>query len=296
MTALGRTLAVVGTIVVALGTWSCLVVVDATEHGVFTRFGRVSRVVTEPGLQLKRPWPLEEVIRVDRRLLTFAPATAEYLSEDKKNLVIHSLVAWRVADPVKFLATAGDRIDAQERLADIVSTTVGSVVGSRPSSALIGTEGSRAHFAEVMGRILGQAQGRARADYGIDLVDVRLRQLTLPEQNRANVFARMQAERGKIAMKYRSEGEREFKKLVATAEREKTEILAEAYREVERLKAEGDARAMAIYGEAAARNPQFYKFTRTLSAYEKILDGNTTLFLPADAEVLRVLDGRPVAR
>jgi modulator of FtsH protease HflC len=96
-------------------------------------------------------------------------------------------------------------------------------------------------------------------------------------------------------MKYRSEGGREFKKVVATAEREKTRILASAYREAERIKAEGDARAMEIYADAFTRHPQFYKFTRTLSAYEKILDGDTTVFLPADAEIFRLLDGRQPA-
>ena len=103
----------------------------------------------------------------------------------------------------------------------------------------------------------------------------------------------MQAERGKMAMKYRSEGERELKKLVAAADRQKTRILAEAYREAERLKAEGDAQAMQIYADAFGRGPQFYKFTRTLTAYEKMLDGSTTIFLPADAEIFRILDGRP---
>jgi modulator of FtsH protease HflC len=290
-----RSLTVVGALVAAFGVWSCVVVVDVTEYGVFTRFGRAARVVTEPGLQLKWPYPFERVIRVDRRLLMFTPATAEYLSEDKKNLVVNSLVAWRIADPLKYLATTGTREAAQERIADVVLTTVGNVIGSRPSSALIAVDARGSEFTVVMARILAEARARTLPDYGIDLVDVRLRQLTLPEQNRANVFARMQAERGKIAMKYRSEGGREFKKVVATAEREKTRILASAYREAERIKAEGDARAMEIYADAFTRHPQFYKFTRTLSAYEKILDGDTTVFLPADAEIFRLLDGRQPA-
>jgi membrane protease subunit HflC len=139
------------------------------------------------------------------------------------------------------------------------------------------------------------ARRQAVDHYGIDLIDIRLRQLSLPEQNRANVFERMQAERGKIAMQYRSEGEREFRKVVAEADREKTRILAEAYREAERTKAEGDAQAMRIYAEAFGASPQLYKFRRTLEAYEKILGGNTTIFLPADAEVFRLLGegGKP---
>jgi membrane protease subunit HflC len=292
MTALGRTLTLAGAILSALAFWTCFVVVDVTAYGVFTRFGRVARVVAEPGLRLKRPYPFEEVVRLDKRVLAFTPATAEYLSEDKKNLVVHSLVTWRIDDPVRFLASVGSRAMAQERLADVVLSEIGSVVGAHPSSAMISVDGRASRFTEVMGQILREARARALADYGIDLVDVRLRQVTLPEQNRANVFARMQAERGKIAMKYRSEGEREFKKVVATAQREKTRILAEAYREAERTKAEGDARAMRIYAEAFGRNAQFYKFTRTLQAYEKILDGNTTVFLPADAEIFRILDSQ----
>jgi modulator of FtsH protease HflC len=285
--ALPRSLALVGAVVATLAIWSCFVVIDVTEYGLVLRFGRVDRVVREPGFYLKGP--LESVIRLDRRLLTFRPVTAEFLSEDKKNLVIHTLVTWRIADPERFLATTGDRPTAERWLSDLVLTKTGSAVGSHPSTALVSIEGHPSQFDQVMERIVAEARGHAIAQYGIDLVDIRLRQLSLPEQNRANVFERMRAERGKIAMKYRSEGEREFKKVVADADREKTRILAEAYREAERTKGEGDAQAMRIYAEAFAKNPQLYKFRRTLQAYEKILGGNTTIFLPADSEVFRLL-------
>lgn len=291
MTARPRTLGLAGGLLVALALWSCFVVVDVTEYALFLRFGRISRVVTEPGLRLKRPYPFDAVVRLDKRLLTFKPAIAEFLSEDKKNLVIHSLVTWRIADPERFLTTIGARTVAERRLSDVVLTKIGSVVGSHPASALVSVEGHASQFERVMGQIVAEARAQAVADYGIDLVDIRLRQLSLPEQNRANVFARMQAERGKIAMKFRSEGEREFKKVVAEADRDKTRILAEAYREAERTKGEGDAQAMRIYADAFGKNPQLYKFRRTLHAYEKILDANTTIFLPADAEVFRMLGG-----
>ena len=287
MKALPRTLTLVGAVVTALAIWSCFVVIDVSEYGVILKFGRVVRVVREPGPYLKGP--LDTVVRLDRRLLTFRPVTAEFLSEDKKNLIIHSLVTWRITDPERFLATTGDRPTAERRLSDLVLTKTGSVVGSHPSTALVSIEGHPSQFDQVMAQIVAEARGEAIVQYGIDLVDIRLRQLSLPEQNRANVFERMRAERGKIAMKYRSEGEREFKKVVADADREKTRILAEAYREAERTKGEGDAQAMRIYAEAFAKNPQLYKFRRTLQAYEKILGGNTTIFLPADSEVFRLL-------
>jgi modulator of FtsH protease HflC len=287
--ALRRTLALVGGLLAALAIASCFVVIDVTEYGLFLRFGRLVRVVTTPGLYVKRPFPLETAVRLDKRLLTFTPATTEFLTEDKKNFVVHSLVTWRIADPERFLATTGSRSTAEQRLSDVVLTKIGSVVGSHPSAALVSLEGHASPFEQVMAQIVTEARARAIADYGITLVDIRLRQLSLPDQNRANVFARMQAERGKIAMTYRSEGEREFKKVVAEAEREKTRILAEAYREAEATKGAGDAEAMRIYADAFRKNPQLYKFRRTLQAYEKILDGSTTIFLPADAEIFRTL-------
>ena len=116
MKALPRTLALVGAVVTALAVWSCFVVIDVTEYGLVLRFGRVVRVVREPGLYLKGP--LDTVVRLDRRLLTFRPVTAEFLSEDKKNLIIHSLVTWRITDPERFLATTGDRPTAERRLSD----------------------------------------------------------------------------------------------------------------------------------------------------------------------------------
>ena len=289
MTATRRTLTLVGGLLAVLAIWSCFVVIDVTEYGVFLRLGRVVRAVKEPGLFFKRPFPFETVVRLDKRLLTFKPVTAEFLTEDKKNLVIHSLITWRITDPERFLATTGGRASAEQRLSDVVLTKIGSVVGSHPSAALVSVEGHASRFEQILAQIVAEARERSIADYGIDLVDIRLRQLSLPEQNRANVFARMQAERGKIAMTYRSEGEREFKKVVAEAEREKTRILAEAYREAERTRGAGDAEAMRIYADAFGKNRQLYKFRRTLQAYEKILDGSTTVFLPADAEIFRML-------
>lgn len=278
-----------GGVLLALALVSCFAVIDVTEYGVFTRFGRVTRVVREPGLRLKLPYPLETVTRLNKRLLAFAPPTIEYLTADKKNLVMHSLVTWRIEAPARFLATVASRTTAQARLSDLVLTMIGIVVGRHPSSALISVNGQESEFNRVMEQIVSRAHVAALADYGVDLVEIRLAQITLPDQNRASVFGRMQAERGRMAMTYRSAGEREFKKLVGEADREKTRIMAEAYRQAEITKAEGDAQAMRIFADAFRKNPQFYKFRRTLQAYEKILDGSTTVFLPADAQVFQIL-------
>lgn len=287
---IARTLALLGVVLLALALDSSFFVVDVTDYGVVTRFGRVTRIIKEPGLQVKLPSPFERVLRLEKRLLSFKPVTAEYLSQDKKNIVVHSLATWKIADPRRFLERVITRATAEARLADIISAEIGAVLGSYPSSALISPNGQAAEFQTVVSHIRDNSHKAALSNYGIEVVDVWLRQLMFPEQNKEYVFARMKAERGKMAMQYRSEGEREFHKIIAAAEKEKTHIMAEAYKEAERSKGEGDAEAMRIYAKAFGKNPRFYKFLRTLQAYEKFLDSKTTVFLPSDAEVFQILN------
>ena len=221
-----------------------LFVVDTTEYGVVTRFGRVVRVI---------------------------------------------VVTWRIADPERFLETVASRSGADERLADVILAEIGSVLGRHPSSALISSEDADSRNPRLVSEIRESIASFARGAYGIEVADVSIQHVSLPEQNRQSVFERMKAERGQIAKRYRSEGELESKRIIAEADREKVRIDAEAYAEAQRLKAEGDAEASRIYATAFSRNPSFYHFLRTLQAYEKILDESTTLVLPTDAEALGLL-------
>ena len=147
--------------------------------------------------------------------------------------------------------------------------------------------GSQSLNAEVQRAV----EAYALPAYGIEVVNVAVRQLSLPGQNQQSVFERMKAERGKIAKQFRSEGERDSSRMIAEAEAEKTRIAAGAYKEAARLRAEGDAEAMRIYADAFGQDAPFYKFLRTLQTYETVLDDRTTLFLPADAEVFQILQG-----
>ena len=281
-------------IVIALLAWAliaCFFAVDVTEFGLVTRFGKVLRVVHEPGLHIKAPF--DAVVSLDRRLTFSRPAQAEYLSVDKKNIVVESLVTWRVADPERYLVTLATRSAADLRLADIMLGEVGSVLGTHPAASLIAPDGNTQRFRNIVGEIRARVADYARAAYGIDVIDVELLRLSLPEQNRIPVFERMKAERGKLAKEYRTAGELQGRKIIAQADRERTHIGAEAYSHAQQVKAEGDAEATRIYSTSFSRNPAFYKFLRTLQAYEKFMDENTTLFLPADSEVLRVLGPLP---
>src|SRR5882724_2049946 len=281
-------------VAIALLAWAllaCFFAVDVTEFGLVTRFGSVVRVVREPGLHIKAPF--DTVVSVDRRLTFSRPAQAEYLTVDKKNIVVESLVTWRIADPERYLVTLATRSSADLRLADVMLGEVGAVLGTHTAVSLIAPDGSTGLFRKIVGTIRERVARFARTAYGIEVIDVALLRLSLPEQNRTPVFERMKAERGKMAKEYRSAGELQGRKIIAQADREKTHIESEAYSQAQRIKAEGDAEATRIYSAAFSRNPAFYKFLRTLQAYEKFMDENTTLFLPANSEVLRVLGPLP---
>ncbi len=283
------------TLLLALGglvlwaVWAALFTVDVTEFGVVTRFGRIVRVADAPGLHLKLPF--DRVVPLDRRLLYSKPAEAEYLTSDKKNVTIQSLVIWRIADPERFLETLATRANAEVQLADVVLAEIGAALGNYPFASFVATGDQASRLQSLITEVQGAVAAYARPAYGVEVLNVDVRQLALPEQNRQSVFERMKAERGRIAKQFRSEGERDAAKMIAEAEAEKTRIGAEAYKEAARLKAEGDAEAMRIYANAFGQDAPFYKFLRTLQVYESVLDDRTTLFLPADAEVFEILKG-----
>jgi membrane protease subunit HflC len=279
---------------IALLAWALiasLFTVDVTEYALVTRFGAVTRVLDEPGLHVKAPF--DAVVRVEKTLAFSRPAPAEYLTVDKKNVMVETLLTWRIAEPERYLVTLATRSAAEVRLADVLLGEVGAVLGAHAAAALIAPDGDVQRFRGIVAQIRGRVAEFARSAYGIEVIDVELLRLSLPEQNRAPVFERMKAERGKMAKEFRTTGELQGRKIIAQADHEKTRIEAEAYAQAQRIRAEGDAQATRIYSAAFSQNPAFYKFVRTLQAYEKILDENTTLFLPAGAEVLRVIAPLP---
>ena len=289
-TLLVLTLAIAGWAVVA-----AFFTVDVTEYALVTRFGRVVRVVVEPGLYVTAPF--HRIVRLDKRVLFSRPARSEYLTADKKNVVVESLATWRIADPERFLATFTTREAAEARLADVVLAEIGSVIGRYPASVLISTDPAESRYQTILSEIGRRISDFAGPTYGIDVLSIDVRGLFLPEQNREHVFDRMKAERAKIAKENRSAGELEAKKIVAEADHEKSGIDADAAGAAERVKAEGDALASRTYAAAFRQDPRFYEFVRTLRAYDKVIDDKTTLFLPADTDVLRMLhfDAQPAS-
>lgn len=271
---------------------SCFFTVDVTQTAVVTQFGNPVKVVLEPGLQLKIPF-IQQVRRFDARLQVFEPPQGEYLTKDKKNVVVTSFAVWRIADPLHYFRALPTDAAAKSQLTDVISSELGASLGSVPFDQLVSVQGETRRLKEMIGSVKATLAGVAREKYGIEIVDFDVKRLAFPEQNRRSVFDRMRAERERIARRYRSEGEEEARKIRAQADREESSILAEAYKESEVLRGEGEAQATRIYGEAIAKDPQFYEFTRTLEAYRKFLDDKTTLILPSDSELMKLLTEGP---
>jgi membrane protease subunit HflC len=261
--------------------------VRETEFALVTQFGRPLYTVTDAGLHVK--WPFQNALRFDRRLRVYNPRPSEFLTRDKKNLVVENYVAWRIEDPNRFVQTVGDPTSAEMRLHDIIWSGLSASIGNRDIDSLVSTAGDKVQAAPMLDQ-LTQATDRAALDgYGIRVLDVRIKRLNLPEQNKQSVYARMRAERERIARQYRAEGEEQALSIRADADRQKEEILSAAYKDAEKIRGEGDAEATRIYGAAYNKNPRFYKLVRTLESYKKVLDDKTTAIMNSDSELLRVL-------
>jgi len=258
-----------------------------TEFALITQFGRPVRTVVNAGLHVK--WPYQSILRFDRRLRVYNPRPSEFLTRDKKNLVIENYVAWRIDDPDRFVKSVGDTDSAEMRLHDIIWSGLSAALGTLDLESLVSASADKVQAAAMLDMLTTHADLTALAQYGISVVDVRIKRLNLPEQNKQSVFARMRAERGRIAMQYRAEGEEQALVIRATADREKEAILSAAYKDAETIRGEGDAQATRIYGEAYSKNPHFYKLVRTLESYKKVLDDKTTIILNSDSALLKVL-------
>jgi membrane protease subunit HflC len=265
---------------------------DETEIGIILQFGKPVRVLSEAGLHWKLPDPIQTKVLFDKRVLVYDPSASEFLTGDKKNIVVDMYLCWKIIDPLKFLQAVRDRIGAELRLEDIIGAEAGATFGNYPLTAFVSHNEGEMQLGRIMNLISEKCDQRARQQYGIQVIDVKMKRLNFPDENKPSVFARMWAERERIAKKYRSEGQERAAKIKAEAKKQKEIILSEAYREAEKIKGEGDAGAMRIYAQAFGKDPDFYKFLRTLQCYEKFLDEKTTIVLPGDMELLELLEKR----
>lgn len=281
-----RLLALALPIVTLIGL-SSIFIVDETQQVVILQLGKPVKTVLEPGFNYKLPFPFQEKIVFDDRLLEYDSPPEAILSKDKKSLIVDNYVRWKIVDPLQFLKTVQAIPTAKSRMDDIVYSELRRELGTHDMVEII-TENRE----EIMD-VVTKASNAATLSYGISVIDVRIRRVDLPSENEESIYARMEAERKRQANKFRSEGSEEAQKIKAATDRDKTIILANAYKEAERIRGEGDAKAVQIYAKSYSSDPKFYEFVRTLDAYKKVVDDNTTLVLPSNSKLFKLLmDGK----
>ena len=266
-----------------LFAFSTIIIVDETEQIVILQFGKPIRTITEPGLNWKFPAPFQTSDTFEKRLLEYDVPPEEILSRDKKSLIIDNYVRWKITDPLLFLKTVKAVPTAKTRLDDIVYSELRQELGNHDMVEII-TENR-----ELIMNKVTIASNEEKSKFGIEIIDVRIRRVDLPQENESSIYARMEAERKRQANKFRSEGEEEAQKIRAATDRDKTVILAEAYKQAQKIRGEGEAVALDIYATAFSKDPSFYEFQKTLETYEKIIDQKTTLVLPADSKLFKTL-------
>ena len=271
-------------ILIAIVGLSTVFTVDETRQVVILQFGEPVRIIKTPGLYFKLPAPLQVAQRFDDRLLEYDVPPEEILSKDKKSLIVDNYVRWRIIDPLLFLQTVQTEPIAKTRIDDIVYSELRRELGTHNMSEII-TENR-----ELIMEKVTRESAIATKPYGIEVVDVRLKRVDLPQNNEQSIYRRMQAERIRQANKFRSEGEEESQKIKASTDKDKTIILATAYKEAEEVKGEGEAKAVDIYARAFSKDPDFYEFYRTLETYKIILDKKTTLVLPTNSKLFDILN------
>jgi len=264
--------------------WASFFTVDETEVAIVTQFGAYKRSATKPGLHWKLPL-VQEVHRMDSRIMGFDDTPKEYLSLDKKRLMADPITRWRIVDPLRFYTVVHDEVGLKARLSVIVNSELRREIASHEFESIIGTGRET-----LMEAVATQVRIQAEA-FGVNVVDVRIKRADLPTQVQESVFARMCAERDRVAKQHRSEGEEEAAKIRAETDKEKTIILAKAYEEAQKTRGGGDAASVKIYADAYGRDPEFYAFQRRLQTYEQTFDDKSTVVLSSGSEFFKYLDG-----
>ena len=242
---------------------STIFVVDQRRFAIVFALGQVKEVIDKPGLHFKLPPPFQNVVYMDKRILTLdTPDVNRFITSEKSNVLVDSFIKWRISDPrLYYVSFAGDETRAQNRLSQVIKAALSDEITKRTVREVI--SGQRAAvMAAVQAKLVAEA-----AEVGIGIVDVRLKRVEYTEQNINSVYERMRAERVRVANESRSTGAAESEQIRADADRQRTVIIAEAFRDAEKVKGDGDAKASAIYAEAFGKNPEFARYYRSLEAY-----------------------------
>ncbi|MDV6377561.1 protease modulator HflC [Sporosarcina sp. GW1-11] len=268
---------------------SNLYIVKENEYRVVRQFGEIKRIVQEPGINIKIPF-IQSISTLPKNQMTYNVSEAEITTKDKKRITIDNYAVWRIADPSKMISNARNIVNAEARMEEFIYSVVRNEMGKLNYVDVVNDEDSSRgslndRVTEKVNKFLDDG------NYGIEVVDVRMKRIDLPEENEQSIYTRMISERQSTAQSYLSEGDAEKRKIEAETDREVQEMLAKAKKEAALVTAQGEAEAAKIYNNAFAKDPEFYKLYRTLQSYSKVVDDETMIILPADSPYAKLLTG-----
>ena len=295
MTSISRKIvASVAVIVLLVIAYDSFYIIDETQQGVLTHFGKIAPPARQPGFHLKWPRPISRIYKVDRRIHAMTGLVQELITEDQKSVHIDGYLLWRVRDPILYVEAIRTGQNAIQRLKNLYMSSSGIVISNEARDAFISLGLEHENLTEASNRIQQLIALIAKKDYGIDVLRTGIVEYTLPVSNRPSVIQRMISERARIAARYRSEGEEMAIRIEARAINEHEKLMANAHAEATAVLGKAEAEAMALLGKAYREDPEFYKFLRALDSYDRIIDRNTTLMLPADNELFKYLDSKEI--
>ena len=270
-------------ILVVLGViaYQSLFVVQEINQAIVLQFGDPKKVIAKPGLQVKIPF-IQNVVFLDRRILSLDPQPEEVIASDQKRLIVDAYARFKIVDPLKFYISVGDERVARSRLATIINSRLRSVLGTQSLATLLSEDRTK-QMAIIQEGVNTEAEG-----FGITIIDVRIKRADLPQANSEAIYKRMQTEREREAKEFRAKGAEMAVTITSTADKEVTVILANANKQSEIMKGEGDGKRNKIFADAFGKDPAFFSFYRAMQAYEKaLIGGDTSLILSPDSDFFK---------
>ena len=267
--------------VIGLVVYLSLFTVKEINQAIVLQFGDPKKIITTAGLQFKIPF-IQNVVYLDRRILSLDPPPAEVIASDQKRLIVDAYARFKIVDPLKFYISVGDERVARSRLATIINSRIRSVLGKQSLATLLSEERS------VQMAIIQEGVNVEAEKFGITIIDVRIKRADLPQANSEAIYKRMQTEREREAKEFRARGAEMAVTITSTADRKVTVILANAQKQSEIMKGEGDGIRNKIFADAFGQDPDFFSFYRAMQAYETaLIGGDTTLILSPDSDFFK---------
>jgi len=268
-------------VVLAAFAYQAIFVVQEVNQAIVLQFGDPKKIITKPGLNFKIPF-IQNVVYLDRRVLNLDNPPEEVIAADQKRLIVDAFARFKIVDPLKFYISVGNERVARSRLVTIINSRIRSVLGTQNLVTLLSTDRA-VHMATIQNDVNTEAQ-----NFGITIVDVRIKRADLPQANSEAIFKRMQTEREREAKEFRAQGAEMAAKITSTADKEVTVILANANKQSEIMKGEGDGKRNRIFAEAFGKDPEFFAFYRAMQSYEKaLIGGDTSLILSPDSDFFK---------